>query len=1623
MQPTLENSKYPVFEANQVLTNRHLNQVFNYLDEQERLTRANLIGIGIVCGLEVSLAGTAAAPLVRISKGCGITSQGYLIVEPENVDLVSYRAYTPPPDVKYPLLDDDKPNVPDIWAWEMFPAGEPDTTPFSQMPAGFLDDKVVVLFLELKRESLRNCSPVNCDDRGAEVAVTLRRLLVGKNDEPRITKLMDGTATAGTNISGFETSILAKLNLPDLRLPRYDVPAGLLSSSNAVLAGFLSVFRTSLLATRTSTALTNAYNAFRPLLETIYPSNPFANFNSLYSFLNVAPQNTTQVHFLQYYYDLFDDLLKAYDEFRWKGAELMCNCCPSEALFPRHLVLWLVHPELDAGFAAYRHYFRASSAVSNCESLAEEVVTLFRRLVEMTTRFTNDPPLLYLRMVAGSAVSYIRITPSKLGDVPLSEKCIPYYYLQNGTPKLFQLWNAEKNSRNRAHQNLSYRSYEYDVPNIPDFVSDPLRFDLEPNNFLRIEGHLGVHYRTALTTLLQLREQYRLPIDVIALRTGAFDENMPIDLSQEDCRFRDLETLYDSTREQWLSQLCREMTALYGAESTAVPPTSPNPDRTFFVSKYDFINKYAPEFRVDPHKVGGHYENELSPSGSSSYVYKAHSGQANYDPLFYQLFDAIIALEDALPQDVTKFNYATFAALYTTFQTVAKNLEQGRESDAADLDKIEATSAILTWEEIDDRLEDLLFQCRSDAFKAINDEYIRRVREAKQKQYFSNFLLQHPGIQHKAGVPLGGTFILVYHDDPEIVPPFLDFDGVTDEEVEAQYNAVGFSRDYVEKDASYAAKTAQEPTYTKEVEKALKSIQLNPEVSKDKDVRTLIGALSRRFIDPTSYFDIFLHENANRIIARAVNELTDGTVIADFFLPYLCCADCAGVQYVLPSVQPTFTYNVLCTNPNDEAEVNILPHGGASPYSYKADNGAFLPLSGPVVLSKGTHTLRLLDANNVESEPQTIEIIGKIIVSEPQYKCDEESKKYIASFTVSGGTPPYNPSIGSIDSNNKFTSPPIETGTGKTIVITDSKGCKAEKPVIHTCPKPIDFEATLSCTGTNKLAPVHLKIAGGEGTYQVFFDGKKVNLLFRPELPAGERTITVRDEKGNEKTKKITVPDSLQAKVDTDTYQCSRDLKTYTVKIAVSGGVEPYGVDVPVVTTAGNVLTIGPLPSGEPTVVTVRDAKKCTTKVPLQHQCARKQPSFNISFTRAETDNKMTIVMSPEGGTAPYLYRVNDGKYTPMDKPLTLEPGEYTITIRDSAGIESASQRIVVPPPLQVDPLDYRCENGLYVASAVVSGGSPPYTLLNEGVGHIRSDHVFISNPTPGGQPVGVEIADNGGQVISAQFMYECEPACEKPCAGISRLCSYPLWIQPGMPYDSYKTSAIEFTFTDEKRKTHIIPGLSVEVLPELLNKDFHGTMKMLIVQINEKVARAIGPQRMMLSYDFRDGDPFARLWIEYFDCEMFNVRFSYTYTQGGVLRDYEVRYMKTEKANTAMFTNLQMDAAPLQVPAFDFSVRDQCKGTPYEKVCTEKPPQIAFGKSSSGDQMILTANTSGVGMSSIASFIWYVDNSTEPFYLGSQVVVKVPNLLKTGTTIRLTGITKQGCFVTAIDKINPMMR
>lgn len=1178
MQAT--HDKYPVFEANQVLTNSHLNQAFNYLDEQERLTRANLIGIGIVCGLEIRLE-TAGAAVIHLSRGCGVTSEGYLLIEPDDVVLVSYRAnYKVPNEVAYPTFSDGINQYP---LWELFPAGEPDTTPLGAT-AGFLNDKAVLLFLELKKEGLRNCSPNDCNDKGAEMTATVRRLLIRVDDLTKIIAKANGLPGNVTS-ADLANVLLERLNLPDLRLPRFDVPNTGPITSNEVLAAFHAVFHTENLVQNTANALTAAYNAFKPIVGEAFPANPFAGFAANFGFLDNAPVNTTQVRFLQYYYDFFDDLLKAYDEFRWKGVELMCLCCPPEELFPRHLMLGVLFPSSVSNPANYRHYFIPSSAVSGCEAHTKELITLFRRLAVMIARFTNTPPL-PLPSLNVKTDNQIRITPSKLADIPLSDKAIPYYYLQTGSPRLFELWNAERNRRRRANQNLGYRSDEY-TPAPPVFVTNPLRYDLEPYNFLRIEGHLGKHYQSVLNTLLSLKTRHRLPIEIIALRTGAFDENMSVDLSKDACRFQDLEAVYDSLREELMHTLCEGVRFLYDI------PIPENTDAGG-TPKLPLLKNCAPGYQHKSGTVGAWFERYLPTIQNKPYI---DVDQDNINPnatffVYCALFGGTIAppseyfphvvsiyylmkLSEIAAADLAGLDYPDFENKYQDLIGLTRFLR----SDAMAQIPTQL-AAFVPQEELIDHFDQVLYACKLEPVKAVREEYLKRITELKQKQFLSYFLQDNPGIQHKAGVPLGGTFILVYHDDPDPVQiqPGLNlnlFEAVAG-------TAVAFNR--------------------QAVNQAISRIASKQTLAKDQDVRLIIGALTGEAPSVIETPPVQISQ-AEKIIQDTVDGLVDGTVIADFYLPYICCSDCAPVQFVLPKTPPTFTWQAGCTNPNNQAEVTITVEGGMGPYSVKIDAQAYRPLNGPLLLSAGSHILIVRDAEGTESAPQTIQIAQQLTLGEPDYDCIGNTNEYVIALRVTGGTPPYTANRGSISETVNgflYSSDVLPGDTDVEIKITDRQGCSAVRTIRHSCLPPLTFDIQVGCTTPNNQAPTQLTVTGGRPPYQVRVDGGTFADVGAPLfLNAGSHTLLVRDADGQESAPAtVLVPPALALTVVR--YSCDTP-DAYQALIQIEGGTPPYLVNGNPIT--GIQFTSDPIRSGSSATLEVMDFKKCSASITLQHTC------------------------------------------------------------------------------------------------------------------------------------------------------------------------------------------------------------------------------------------------------------------------------------------------------------------------------------------------------------------------------------------------------------------------------------
>lgn len=472
---------FPVFEVNQVLTSGHLNDAFNYLDEQERLTRANLTGIGIVCGLEIGF--DKVNGVIQLSKGCGITSQGYLIVEPETVNLTSYQDYVLPAELDYPSFKDasTKAQYP---LWELF-ADNPKATPLKNpVPANFLDDKAVLLFLELKKQGLRNCSPNNCDDKGSVVIATVRRLLVRKDDLKKI---------GDTTLMEFQKSKMLIQEVP-LRRIRFATPEDLHNYQNIYKTYFSHTEGGKNVLDRLSDAVSQAYD----LLKLLIPDLVAFQKTTLVSIFTFAAG--ADVKGIQYYFDLLRDLTSAYHELRAALLEQLAICLPGSAPFPQHLALGGL-----AGNDAqdWRTGYFPSPAVTDPQRRLGELRFLFDRLNQLLLNFEIpvDPQ---------PSIVPIKITPSQAGFRHISGRSMPFYYKTAMRP----LWDATR----KGGQSTGILSWRV-AAGSPDHASNPLNYDLEPYGFFRIEGH--VRKNILNVDIGKMIRDSGLPISIVYLNAEA----------------------------------------------------------------------------------------------------------------------------------------------------------------------------------------------------------------------------------------------------------------------------------------------------------------------------------------------------------------------------------------------------------------------------------------------------------------------------------------------------------------------------------------------------------------------------------------------------------------------------------------------------------------------------------------------------------------------------------------------------------------------------------------------------------------------------------------------------------------------------------------------------------------------------------------------------------------------------------------------------------------------------------------------------------------------------------------------------------------------------------------------
>ena len=483
-----------LFKPDMVLTHEQLNTLFGFLMQQDTLTRTNLIGVGVACGLEVSV----FRQTIRISKGTGVTTEGDLISFPNAREYLYYAPY---------ILSEHAPYLPfrsakGLTFWELFP-GPQQTQDTQLLTDNFMEDKVVLLYLESKKESADRCSGIDCDNQGDQFRNRLHVLVVRRNDAAKlITKEHLQASSACTRLS----ALFTRRVMVDSR--KYDLS---FKSFQAFILHRMEEF---------SKVLRKSFTTVSEVLQHTYPNNSpvdqWINTIETQVKLNLNTPN------IQYLYDWFKDLYDAYEEFRKQTCCWLVACNPQASWFPKHLLLGEVFPASCKPY--YRHYFIKSPAVLDCNNGRTKAIWLYQRIGKLITGFeipkrTAGIPMRPTFPFPTRDVNFFRntlvpkITPSQDRTALLGDRAIPFYY----DAETRNFWNYELTKRCRQNDLLSF--------NLPDkpsaFVQDPFKYDIDKLSFYRIEGILGGSVPVVLRTLQALKRRHNIAFKIIALNVDA----------------------------------------------------------------------------------------------------------------------------------------------------------------------------------------------------------------------------------------------------------------------------------------------------------------------------------------------------------------------------------------------------------------------------------------------------------------------------------------------------------------------------------------------------------------------------------------------------------------------------------------------------------------------------------------------------------------------------------------------------------------------------------------------------------------------------------------------------------------------------------------------------------------------------------------------------------------------------------------------------------------------------------------------------------------------------------------------------------------------------------------------
>jgi hypothetical protein len=742
------------------LTEHQLNAILDHLNYQDKITRTSLVGVGIVCGLHIRMEGAG----IKLSSGIAITTDGDLI-KMEDTIFSNFKLFKDA-NVKYPLfLSDDEGKKP-ISLWELTENTEgSDVEPLGKFKSKTkfgLEEAAAILYLESYAMEPEDCSPVDCDTQGEMVVSRLRVLLVSPDDI--------GNFLKGDNI--LKIFMDGQFNSHIDNFTRFYVPRVIHRPERNSLIDFIRDYEG---------VYKEKMEGVKRYIQTLGSLDLLnEDFKAYESDISGLPNNiTTQSHSAQYKYDFFKDLVDTCNEVTELIQQNHHLCNPDANSFPKHILLG----KIDDSSEEWRHSFYPSPAL-NYPTEAGQVQKLYKRLLQMVKAFFTE------------VQKEVKITPSRPWDQDLGERAIPFYYDLKAS-EVYKNWRLQKN-----HFPIpNYYSNEY-----PSGFK-PLDIHLKGHDFYRIEGHTGRPIKDVHKELEKIKTEKGLGFKITKVAIGRQAEVEESNFNFEEHRvyFDDLQAILQAWNDE---QKCMVEQVADFFSGFSLEEKGGHQKRTSPIFKGSKFGHLTPKNKLyhdqitsnvvinylktgrqkestaekDPapapkSNLGDFLERNVKTTSSRNDIVAETKRRLNdqiqnwprqhVEILIDIPLDMFGSLKETEDYKLTRIEDFTPENLEKFIVSLKKQCDESRQA----IDRIQKLLKKEN-EELANRpwvgayvqmLQKVQSSCcLAEKMTALYQSIIDRKKRLLDQFKFNIFIEKHPGAEHLAGVPKGGTFVLLY---------------------------------------------------------------------------------------------------------------------------------------------------------------------------------------------------------------------------------------------------------------------------------------------------------------------------------------------------------------------------------------------------------------------------------------------------------------------------------------------------------------------------------------------------------------------------------------------------------------------------------------------------------------------------------------------------------------------------------------------------------------------------------------------------------------------------------------------------------------------------------------------